>query len=69
MMHSFYSCNYCAIELLFAAVPRLKLFKKVVSLVVNKYESREVLDGNFPYCFHSEFGILNTFDACYAALR
>ena len=55
--------------LLFTACPGLQLFKEVVSLVVNKDEGREVLDGNLPDGFHTEFGILNAFDARYAALR
>lgn len=55
--------------LLFTACPGLQLFKEVVSLVVNQYESGEVLNGNLPDGFHTQFGILNAFDARYAALR
>ena len=55
--------------LLFTACPGLQLLEKVVSLVVNKDEGREVLDGNLPDCLHTQFGILNAFDARYAALR
>ena len=55
--------------LLFTACPGLQLLKKVVSLVVNQYESGEVLNGNLPDGFHTQFGILNAFDARYAALR
>ena len=52
-------------EALLAASAGLELFKEVVTLVVNKDESREVLYRDLPYCLHAKLRILNTLDALY----
>ena len=49
-----------------AARPRLQLFEEVMTLIVNEDESWEVLNGNLPNGFHTQFWILyalNTLDA------
>ena len=37
-----------------------ELLEEVVALVIHENECREVLDGNLPYCFHSEFRVFDT---------
>ena len=51
-----------------AARPRLQLFEEVVTLIVNEDEGREVLNGNLPNSFHTEFWILYALDTLDAAL-
>ena len=39
------------------------MFEEIVTLIVYKDECREVLNMDFPDCFHTQFRIFDTFDA------
>lgn len=54
--------------ILFQAFPWFELLEEIVPLVINEDESREVLHGDLPDCFHAQFRIGYTFDACDAIL-
>ena len=51
-----------------AARPRLQLFEEVMTLIVNEDEGWEVLNGNLPNGFHTQFRILYALDTLDAAL-
>ena len=49
--------------------PGLQLLEEVVALVIYENECREVLNGDFPDGFHTQFGVFHALDALDAALR
>ena len=55
--------------LLAVGAPGLQLLEEVVALVIYENECREVLDGDFPDGFHTQFGVFHALDALDAALR
>ena len=52
-----------------ASAARFQLLEEVVALVVDKDESGEVFNRDFPNGLHAEFWIFHAFDALDAALR
>lgn len=48
---------------------RFELLKEIIALVIYKYESREILDIDLPYCFHAKLRIFEKLDILNRVLR
>src|ERR1700709_2778099 len=48
--------------------PQIQFLEKIIALVVDDDEGREILDLDAPDCFHAEFGIFDDLDLLDAVL-